>query len=163
MRYIAKVIFDKAKLSVLKFYYDFLKAILVPEFYELMETDTDSIYIALTHEKFEDNIDPEKMHIYEERKADYLLVDGLKYGKRHPNRYRIECEGTRMISLCSKSYCVYNDNTKQVKFSSKGVQKRTLYDKGQEIVESNIGTTIAENIHSLYEQGTNWRRRKQQD
>ena len=46
LQYIAKTIFDRAKLSVLKFYYDFLKVVLKPKCFCLLETDTDSIYIA---------------------------------------------------------------------------------------------------------------------
>ena len=63
LRYIAKTIFDRAKLSVLKFYYDFLKAVLMPECFCLLETDTDSIYIAMKYERFEDNVDPEKREL----------------------------------------------------------------------------------------------------
>ena len=60
LRYIAKTIFDRAKLSVLKFYYDFLKAVLMPDCFCLLETDTDGIYIAMKYVKFEENVDPEK-------------------------------------------------------------------------------------------------------
>ena len=42
LRYSAKTIFDRAKLSVLKFYYDFLKVVLMPDGFCLLETDTDS-------------------------------------------------------------------------------------------------------------------------
>ena len=60
LRYIAKTIFDQAKLSVLKFYYDFLKAVLMSDCFCLLETDTDSICIAMKYENFEDIVDPEK-------------------------------------------------------------------------------------------------------
>ncbi len=128
LRYIGKTIFDRAKLSVLKFYYHFLKEILKPETFELMETDTDSIYIALEKEKFEDNIAEDKKELFERLKHDYFITDQCHYGKRQPNRYKVECEGHFMISLCSKSYCVYNKQTKEVKFSSKGVQKSNFFN-----------------------------------
>ena len=127
LRYIGKTIFDRAKLSVLRFYYDFLKRILKPESFQLMETDTDSIYIAMSHEKFEDNIADDKLELYEELKDEFFLTDKCKYGKREPNRYKVECEGRQMIALCSKSYCVYDDTTNTVKCSLKGVQKQVLY------------------------------------
>ena len=79
--YIAKTIFDRAKLSVLKFYYDFLKAVLMPDCFCLLETDTDSIYIAMKYEKFEDNVDPEKRELYEKLKSQYFITDECKYGK----------------------------------------------------------------------------------
>ena len=81
LRYIAKTIFDRAKLSVLKFYYDFLKAVLMPDCFCLLETDTDSIYIAMKYEKFEDNVDPEKRELYEKLKSQYFITDECKYGK----------------------------------------------------------------------------------
>ena len=128
LRNVAKVIFDRAKLSVLKFYHNFLKRVLKDGFYSLMETDTDSIYLALTYEKFEDNIDPDKMDLYEQLKSQYFLTeDDCGFGKRQPNRYKVECEGHQMISLCPKSYCVFNRSSHKVKMSSKGVQKSNFY------------------------------------
>ena len=103
LRYIAKTIFDQAKLSVLKFYYDFLKAFLMPDCFCLLETDTDSIYIAVKYEKFEDNVDPEKRDLYEKLKSKYFITDECKYRKQPPNRYKVECEGHMMLSLCLKS------------------------------------------------------------
>ena len=81
LRYIAKTIFDRAKLSVLKFYYDFLKAVLKPHCFCLLKTDTDSIYIATKYEKFEDNVDPKKQDLYEELKSQYFITDECTYGK----------------------------------------------------------------------------------
>ena len=127
LRFIGKTIFDRAKLSVLRFYYDFLKRILRPESFQLMETDTDSIYIAMSHERFEDNIAEDKLELYEELKDEFFLTDKCKYGKREPNRYKVECEGRQMIALCSKSYCVYDESTNTVKCSLKGVQKQVLF------------------------------------
>ena len=65
LRYIAETIFDRVKLSVLHFYHDFIKKVLKQDSYELLETDTDSIYLALKNEKFEDNLDPSVMEEYE--------------------------------------------------------------------------------------------------
>ena len=85
MRYVAKVIFDRVKLPVLKFYHNFLKRVLKEGCYSLMETDTDSIYLALTHEKFEDNIDPDKMDLYERLKSQYFLTEDCgEFGNCQP-------------------------------------------------------------------------------
>ena len=35
-----------------------------------------------------------------------------------------------MLCLCSKTYCCYDSNSKKYKFSSKGLNKRTLEDCG---------------------------------
>ena len=75
LRYIAKTIFDRAKLSVLKFYYDFLKAILTPDCFCLLETDTHNIYITTKYERFEDNLNTWKQDVYEQLKPDYFITD----------------------------------------------------------------------------------------
>ena len=149
LRYIAKTIFDRAKLSVLKFYYDFLKAVLMPDCFCLLETDTDSIYIAMKYERFEDNVDPEKRELYEKLKSQYFITDECKYGKRQPNRYKVECEGHMMLSLCSKSYCVYDEGTKRVKYSAKGVQKSNF--NACHDLEKSKTQTFGETVVSLYQ------------
>ena len=149
LRYIAKTIFDRAKLSVLKFYYDFLKVVLMPDCFCLLETDTDSIYIATKYEKFEDNIDPEKRDLYEKLKSDYFITDECEYGKRQPNRYKVECEGHMMLSLCSKSYCVYDEGTKRVKYSAKGVQKANF--NACHDLEKSQRQTFGETVVNLFQ------------
>ena len=37
---------------------------------------------------------------------------------------------TEMLCLCSKTYCCYDSNSNKYKFSSKGLNKRTLEDCG---------------------------------
>ena len=149
LRYIAKTIFDRAKLSVLKFYYDFLKAVLMPDCFCLLETDTDSIYIAMKYEKFEENVDPEKRELYEKLKSQYFITDECRYGKRQPNRYKVECEGHMMLSLCSKSYCVYDEGTKRVKYSAKGVQKANF--NACHDLEKSKTQTFGETVVNLYQ------------
>ena len=52
-------ILNYAKLSLLKFYYNFLLKFVGRENFEYMETDTDSSYIALAQETLEECILPE--------------------------------------------------------------------------------------------------------
>ena len=151
LRYIAKTIFDRAKLSVLKFYYDFLKVILKPNCFCLLETDTDSIYIATKYERFEDNIDPWKLDDYDRLKPDYFITDDknkCRYGKRQPNRYKVECEGHLMLSLCSKSYCVFDQGKKTVKYSAKGVQKAN-FNRAHD-TEKSKRQTFGETVINMY-------------
>ena len=156
LRMIGATIFGRAKISVLKFYYDFIKKIMKPENFILMETDTDSIYLALKYENFEDNIDPEKFDLYDETlKHDFFITEKCKYGKRQPNRYKIECEGQYMLALCSKSYCVYDEENNTVKYSLKGVQKRQLYihtnnEKSSDI-EGDDEYNPSKNVYELYQ------------
>ena len=49
-----------------------------------------------------------------------------KYDKREPGLFKEEFRCTEMIYLCSKTYCCYDDKSDKYKFSSKGLNKRTL-------------------------------------
>ena len=123
--YIGKTIFDRAKLSVLKFVYDFLYKVIDRENIVLLQTDTDSMYIALRYEKLEDNVT--NMLLYNQLKGEYMVhKDAVPFGKCTPNRYKLEFNGECMVSLCSKSYCVYDPESDASKFSCKGVQKRNF-------------------------------------
>ena len=86
-----------------------------------MLTDTDSIYLSLKYKTFADNIDPAKMDYYERHLDEFFIGKTSPFGKRQPNRFKIECTGTNLIALCSKSYIFAESNN--IKFSCKGVQK----------------------------------------
>eukprot|EP00794_Sanderia_malayensis_P016343 gene16343-biopygen12033 len=165
VRCIGKTIFDHAKLSVLRMFYDFLKRVLKPDHFELLETDTDSIYLGLKKERFEDNIADNCREEYERKKADYFITDKCEFGKRQPNRYKVEFSGHRMVALCSKSYCGYNETTCEVKISSKGVQKCNFQEqaierekerrrrRGCEQEGEEREDRIGKNIYEMYKEG----------
>ena len=44
-------------------------------------------------------------------------------GKRTPELFKVEYTGTKMVSLCSKSYCIEDTDNGTVKFSMKVVNK----------------------------------------
>ena len=52
------VVYQLAKLRMLQFYYEFLDYYLDRRDFELIQMDTDSMYFALAHDKFEDAIKP---------------------------------------------------------------------------------------------------------
>ena len=52
------VVYQLAKLRMLQFYYEFLDYYLDRRDFELIQMDTDSMYFALSHDKFEDAIKP---------------------------------------------------------------------------------------------------------
>ena len=116
------VVYQLAKLRMLQFYYEFLDYYLDRRDFELIQMDTDSVYFALTHDKFEDAIKPDYRAQFEEDKKSWLAWD--KWSNREPGLFKLEKQGTRAIALCSKCYYVEDEAGGQANMSSKGVNKR---------------------------------------
>eukprot|EP00794_Sanderia_malayensis_P021227 gene21227-biopygen16262 len=123
-------------------------------------TDTDSIYLALKEDRFEDNVAEEKRDEYERKKDVYFITDRCEFGKRQPNRYKLEFSGHRMVSLCSKSYCGFDETSRDVKISSKGVQKRNFVQHAlqrqqqQQQDDNDDGNKdVSEIIYDIYKEG----------
>eukprot|EP00794_Sanderia_malayensis_P002749 gene2749-biopygen2267 len=96
--------------------------------WKLCEMDTDSLYICFANGKrFEDNIRPELKGTtkYRELEKEFFVTDtdACPFGKLTPGKFKIEFEGTKMISLNSKTYVVENNENQLYKFSMKGIQK----------------------------------------
>ena len=115
-------IYQLAKLRMLQFYYEFLDYYLDRRDIELIQMDTDSMYFALAHDKFEDAIKPGYRAQFEQDKKTWLAWD--KWSNREPGLFKLEKQGTRAIALCSKCYYVEDETGGQAKMSSKGVNKR---------------------------------------
>ena len=116
------VVYQLAKLRMLQFYYEFLDYYLDRRDFELIQMDTDSMYFALAHDKFEDAIKPDYRAQFEEDKKSWLAWD--KWSNREPGLFKLEKQGTRAIALCSKCYYVEDEAGGQARMSSKGVNKR---------------------------------------
>ena len=58
------------------------------------------------------------------------FLEHEKHDKREPRLLKVEFRYTEMLSVCSKTYCCYDSNFKKLKFSSKGLNERTLEDSG---------------------------------
>ena len=116
------VVYQLVKLRMLQFYYEFLDYYLDRRDFELIQMDTDSMYFALSHDKFEDTIKPDYMAQFEADKKSWLAWD--KWSNREPGLFKLEKQGTRAIALCSKCYYVEDESGGQAKMSSKGVNKR---------------------------------------
>ena len=116
------VVYQLAKLRMLQFYYEFLDFYLDRRDFELIQMDTDSMYFALSRERFEDAIRPGYETQFEEEKKRWLAWD--KWSNREPGLFKLEKEGTHAIALCSKCYHIKDSATGQAKVSSKGVNKR---------------------------------------
>jgi len=119
--HIGKAIFDLAKLRMLEFVYDFLHEYVDYNDYQFIEMDTDSLYMSISAEKFDDIIKPEKKEQYEREKHKWFVFDD--YSKRTPCLFKEEFIGDGMIALNSKCYICYDEKTDKIKLSSKGVSK----------------------------------------
>ena len=120
-------ILNYAKLCMLEFYYDFIDKYLSREDFEYSEIDTDSAYMAIFEDSFEALIKPELREELENDKHNWFVTPRAPQGKRTPGLFKVEFEGDKIISLCSKSYCTEKfaseSSPGQVKFSMKGVNK----------------------------------------
>ena len=109
--------------------------------------DTDSLYLALSEENLEDVILPEKQAECDQLRSKDCTDDFTenatdncfprtcsnvhkKHDKREPGLLREEFWCAEKLCLCSKTYCCYDKQTNKHKFSSKGLNKRTLKEYG---------------------------------
>ena len=53
-----------------------------------------------------------------------------KHDKREPGLFKEEFSCAEILCLCSKTYCCYDKQIKKHKFSSRGLNKRTLEECG---------------------------------
>ena len=88
---------------MLEFYYDFLDKYIDRIDFELIQMDTDSMYMALSSKSIDDIIRPELREEYDNGgKAEFLSTS--KYHDITPGLFKAEFQGTRMIALTSKCY-----------------------------------------------------------
>ena len=107
--------------------------------------DTDSFYLALSEENLEDIIVPGKRAEWDQLRsedcADNFTADATvnflrrtccnahkKHEKREPVLCKEEFRCAEMLCLCCKTYGCYDRNKNKNKFSSKGLNTRTLED-----------------------------------
>ena len=114
-------VYQLAKLRMLEFYYDFLDRYFDRKDFELIQMDTDSNYIAISAEKLEDIVKPELQKEFEEKKKEWLAWD--KWSSRTPGLFKLECEGSKMIALCSKCYFIEDSEGKKRSSARKGCQR----------------------------------------
>ena len=95
-------VYQSAKLRMLEFYYDFLDKYIDRKDFDLIQMDTDSLYMGISGERLEDLVRPELKAEFEAEKKEWLSWD--KWSSRKPGLFKLEFEGARMIALCSKNY-----------------------------------------------------------
>ena len=117
-------VYQLVKLRMLEFYYDFVDKFRDRRDFELIQMDTDSFYMALSAEDFDEIIRPELKELHKDEKPKWLVTD--EYSKRVPGLFKPEFKGKRMIALTSKCYFADNGASKESipKFSCKGVSRR---------------------------------------
>ena len=117
-------VYQLAKLRMLEFYYDFVDKFCDRRDFELIQMDTDSFYMELSAEDFDEIVRPDLKELYYSEKKNWLVND--EYSKRVPGLFKPEFKGKRMIALTSK--CYFADNGENgvggIKFSCKGVSRR---------------------------------------
>ena len=140
-------ILQHAKLRMLELYYNVFDRFWDVNKFEELEMDTDSLYLALSEKELYDCIREEskaewKLRRTEDCKNNFTAnattkffprtccTKHIKHDKREPGLFKEEFPCTERLCLCSNTYCCYDSNSNRYKFSSKGLNKRTLEDCG---------------------------------
>lgn len=89
---------------------------------------TDSLYMALSADCLTDIIKPDMQSLCEKEKHQLFPRTqppaSAAFDRREPGLFKEEFVGTAMVALCSKTYCVENnENVRTSKFSCKGLNK----------------------------------------
>ena len=87
------------KLHVLEFYYDCVDKYLSRENFEYSKMDTDSAYMAISGDSFEELIKPELREEFEKDKHNWFITPRAPQGKRTPGLFMVEFERDKIISL----------------------------------------------------------------
>uniref|UniRef100_A0A915I2C6 Uncharacterized protein n=1 Tax=Romanomermis culicivorax TaxID=13658 RepID=A0A915I2C6_ROMCU len=105
-------VYNWAKVRMLEFFYDVLQKYFDPADYQCMETDTDSIYLAISAPNLLDIVKP---HL----KAEFLNNVYPKWfvtspqQKRTPGLLKVEWSGTAMCCLWAKTYIGIGEGEKK--------------------------------------------------
>ena len=117
------VVYQLAKLRMLQFYYDYLDYFIDRRDFELIQMDTDSMYLGLSCETLEEAIRLNCLNELEVTKKNWFVWD--KWSNCTPRLFKMEFEGTHGIALNSKCHYMENEEKKnKVKMSSKGVSQK---------------------------------------
>ena len=101
---------------MLEFYYDFLDRYFDRRDFELIQMDTDSNYI----------VRPELQTEFEAKKEEWLAWE--KWSGRTPGLFKLECEGSIIIALCSKCYFIEELEGEKKEVQQEGDVKETERD-----------------------------------
>ena len=134
-------VYSYAKLRLIEFW-EFINHYLVNNLYQIMECDTDSLYIAFARDSIDECVKPDLLEEWYRVKWDFFssedetLMDFNGYSipikqfdKRTPGKFKAEFIGVGMICLNSKVYHIWSDKFDKdgeliTNTSCKGTQKR---------------------------------------
>jgi len=145
-------VYQLAKLRMLEFYYDFLDKYVDRRDFELIQMDTDSLYMAISGKSLNEIVRPELKEDFDKHKRKWLSWD--KWSCRTPGLFKPEFEGTRAIALCSK--CYYVDDGEKVKSSAKGVNKQQndiTWGRYLNVLKSYVSKTSDSNTDRAHNRG----------
>ena len=107
---------------MLEFYYDFLDEYLNRRDFELIQMDTNSIYMAISGNSINEIVKPELREEYHNGgKGKFLSTS--KDHDRTPGLFKQEFQKTTIIDQIIECYCAEDDKS-SAKFSCKGVSKK---------------------------------------
>ena len=119
-------VYGYAKLRMLQFYYDFLQKYLIRNCFELILTDTDSLYIAFARQQWMEMVKARYRQEFLRLRDQWLVPEKLASNfqqlKRQRGLFKLEFEGTGVIALGPKLYIAYGPT--ETKRACKGVQKQ---------------------------------------
>ena len=104
--HIGVFILNYAKLLMLEFYNGCVDKYLSSEDFIYCEMDTDSAYMAISGDSFEELIKPELREEFEKDKHNWSVTPLAPQGKRTPGLFKVEFKGDKIISIYSKLYCM---------------------------------------------------------
>ena len=118
-------VYQYAKLRMLQFYYNCVDHFLDRSNYELLEMDTDSLYMAPAGDSVEELVKPKRKEEFQKVKSSWFprrdTPENTADDKRTPGLFKVEWCGDGFVGLNSKTYYCWGEKDK---YSCKGISKR---------------------------------------
>ena len=157
-------VYLNSKLHVLKFFYLFLKKYIPDRHFELLETDTNSIYFSISKENLDDYVPPHLKPNYFRDKLKWLTSkvcpeheeafiqckienkewdarpccsSFVAFDNRTLGKMKVEYEGDNQVCLASKSYFCEGETNKQVCKRVPNAQNHLTFDQYLNVLETN--------------------------
>ena len=157
-------VYNYAKLNLLRFW-SFLNKYLVNDLYQLMECDTDSLYIAFARDTIDECVKPELWNDWIKQKWDYFSSDDTtlidfegssipfkQWDKRTPGKYKPEFSGIGMLCLNSKVYHIWGID-KERKMKTKTSCKGTGKNRNKLVKENFFSVIESKKPHTVTNAG----------
>ena len=111
---------------MLSFYYDVIDKYISRDDFNIVEMDTDSLYMAISADTIEEVVKPDLLSEWVASKHKWFprtdTEENIQFDKRTPGLFKVEWSGDAFIGLNSKSYYCHNHDGKD-KYSSKGISR----------------------------------------